>query len=97
MTYKIISSPNTEKDIEKAILWYKDIKVSLAQSFIAELGYCKKDIQQNPRKMQIRYNNIRISFLRKFPYGIHYRLEGNTITIIAVFHTSEDPQKWKNR
>ncbi len=97
MAYKTITSPDTEKDIEKAILWYKDIKIGLARSFIDELGYTRKHIQLNPRKFQIRYNNIRIGFLRKFPYGLHYKFEDDTITFVAVFHTSEDPQKWENR
>ena len=42
MAYKTITSPDTEKDIEKVILWYKDIKIGLARSLIDELGYSAK-------------------------------------------------------
>ena len=97
MIYKIITTPETEKDIEEAIKWYKDIQVSLALSFINELRAARKFIHQNPNKIQVRYNNIRIVFLKKFPYGMHYRFEKYISTIVAVFHTSQNPEKWKNR
>ncbi len=97
MAYKIITTPETEKDIEEAIKWYKDIQISLALSFINELRAVRKYIHQNPNKIQVRYNNIRIAFLKKFPYGIHYKFEKDIITIVAVFHTSQNHEKWKNR
>ena len=39
----------------------------------------------------------RVAYLKKFPYGIHYISEENTITIVALFHTAENPQKWNKR
>lgn len=29
-------------------------------------------IKENPLSFELKYNNIRIVFLKKFPYGIHY-------------------------
>lgn len=36
-------------------------------------------------------------FLKKFPYVIHYRLVDKTITIIALFHTSQNSDNWIRR
>ncbi|WP_092173653.1 type II toxin-antitoxin system RelE/ParE family toxin [Cyclobacterium xiamenense] len=55
------------------------------------------NIQNNPLKFQIRYGSTRISFLRKFPYGIHFQINDNQILILAIFHTSQDSEKWENR
>jgi len=37
--------------------------------------------------------------LKKFRAMVHYTLDENKkqITVRAVFHTSEDPQKWSER
>ncbi len=56
-----------------------------------------RHIQKNPLKIQIRYEQIRVSFLKKFPYGIHFNVTENIILIIAVFHTAVDPKKWVKR
>ncbi|MBI9037479.1 MAG: type II toxin-antitoxin system RelE/ParE family toxin [Bacteroidales bacterium] len=96
MTYKIITTPETEKDIEEAIKWYKDIQIGLALSFINELQAVRRFIHHNPNKIQVRYNNIRVVFLKRFPYGIHYKFEKEIITIVAIFHTSQNPKKWEN-
>jgi len=54
-------------------------------------------IQKNPLKIQIRYNQTRVAFLKKFPYCVHFNIIENEIIIIAVFHTSQSPQKWSKR
>lgn len=97
MAYNVITSPETEKDIENAVIWYIDIRKDLARQFLAELKAVIKFISHNPEKIQIRYQNVRVAFLKKFPFGVHFKCESNDITIIAVFNTSENPDKWKNR
>jgi hypothetical protein len=39
----------------------------------------------------------RRSLIRRFPYAVSYEYAEATVTIYAVFHTSRDPQKWRQR
>lgn len=93
MAYKIITSSKAESDVEKAIIHYKDIKVQLAKDFLSELKDTRKYIHENPKKIQVRYANIRIAFLKRFPFGVHYRFENKTISILSILHTSENPDE----
>ena len=97
MAYKIISYPLTENDIDNAVKWYVDIDTKIAKQFLAELKAVKKYISEYPETIQIRYKKIRVAYLKKFPFGVHYQFEDKTITIVAVFNTSVDPEKWHNR
>ncbi len=97
MAYKLITTPETERDINKAVEWYADIRKIIAKKFINELRAVKKYIHKNPEKIAVKYSNVRVAFFKKFPYGLHYAFEKDTITILALFHTSENPKKWKNR
>jgi len=97
MAYKLITSPETERDIDKAVEWYADIEALVAKRFISELRAVRKYIHKNLEKIQIRYKSIRVAFLKKFPYGLHYTFSKNTVTIVALFHTSNNPQKWQER
>ena len=75
MAYKLITSSKAEQDVEKAILYYKDIKIDLARDFLTELKATRKYIQKHPKKIQVRYANVRVAFLKRFPFGVHFRLE----------------------
>ena len=94
MAYNIITSSKSELDVAKAIEYYKEIRIELARDFIKDLRATKDYLVKHPKKIQIRYANIRIAFLETFPYGIHFRLQDKTITIISILGTAEDPKKW---
>jgi hypothetical protein len=94
MDYKVVTSSKTEQDIENALKWHLDIDKKLARNFLTQLKLSKDYLTENPKNIQIRYSNVRIAYLKKFPYGFHYTLNDDTVTIIALFSTSENPRKW---
>ncbi|MCK5905960.1 MAG: type II toxin-antitoxin system RelE/ParE family toxin [Flavobacteriales bacterium] len=97
MNYRIKTHPEVSIDIERGIVNYKNIDSSLALKFTLEIEEHWNNLVQNPNHFQIRYKNVRVSFLKIFPYGIHYIFSEQTIYIIAIFNTSENPDKWNKR
>lgn len=47
----------------------------------------------------MKFGEVRIAFLKKFPFGIHYvyKEKENQIIIYSVFHTSRNPEIWQER
>lgn len=66
---------------------------NLGTSFEKNIVKAIESIEDNPFSFQKRNGQNRIYFLKRFPYGIHYQLKGSEILIIAVFHTSLNPEK----
>ncbi|MBW6484061.1 MAG: hypothetical protein K0B10_13495 [Vicingaceae bacterium] len=52
MAYNLIISPEAEIDIERAVEWYVNINIELAQQFIIELKAAKNYIVNNPNKIR---------------------------------------------
>lgn len=52
MAYNLITSPEAEIDIERAVDWYVNINTTVAQQFIAELKAVKTYIVKNPNLSQ---------------------------------------------
>ena len=79
--------------------WYEDQKDDLGSSFENQVNKSIDSTRINPLKTQIRYGNTRVLFLEKFPYDIHFQVNKieKSILIIAVFHTSRNPEKWTQR
>jgi plasmid stabilization system protein ParE len=97
MAYSVDISQAAEGDIRNAFLWYEEQKAGLGFDFELHISKAIGSIQSNPLKTQIRYADIRVFFLKKFPYGIHFKVNGSTILIVAVFAAKDDPGKWEKR
>lgn len=97
MPYTVSIAELAEDDIRYAYLWYQEQKESLGSSFKKHISKAVESIQDNPLKSQVRYRDTRVFFLKKFPFGIHFKVSANDILIVGVFHTSLNPKKWKSR
>lgn len=97
MTYSIDIAEAAEDDMRKAFLWYEDKKEDLGDTFKNYVDEAVDSIQSNPLKTQTRYEDTRVFFIKKFPYGIHFQVNDSVILIVAVFHTSQDPEMWTER
>lgn len=84
-------------DIEEILFWYENKRLGLSYDFELCLEIGLAEIARNPQLFQIRYKTIKIRFIKRFPYGIHYILNKNEIIILGVFHTSRSPKSWKDR
>lgn len=83
--------------MRQVFLWHEEQKGDLGSTFETHFDNAVISIQSNPLKTQVRYNDTRVFFLKKFPYGIHFQVNDSVILIVAIFHTSQDPEKWTGR
>ncbi|MCD5417498.1 type II toxin-antitoxin system RelE/ParE family toxin [Candidatus Bipolaricaulota bacterium] len=37
------------------------------------------------------------AIMHRFPFGVFYRIEGDSIVVVAVLHGSRHPKRWKER
>jgi plasmid stabilization system protein ParE len=77
--------------------YYDDLVFGLGEKFIIEVDRCLNVIKANPLAYPITKENIRKAVIIKFPYSILYRLEKNSIYILAVMHQKRKPRYWTER
>jgi hypothetical protein len=95
--FKVFILKESQEDFAEIRNWYRKINASLAMQYTIDFKETLKSIQEDPLKYQIRYNDIRVKLLRKFPYLIHFSVDNDLIFIKAIFHTSRDHSNWKIR
>ena len=95
--YKIHFVKEALFDIEDIVLWYEEQRIGLSYDFELCLEAGVDAILRNPDAFQKKYRNIKVRFILRFPYGIHYRFEKNEIVVIGVFHTSRSSKNWSTR
>ncbi len=93
--YNIFIKSKAATHIRKAALWYDTQQKRLGLTFIDEVENAFEALSINPF-YSIRYKDVRGFVLKKFPFLILYRVGENKIavTILAVFHTSQNPEKY---
>jgi len=84
-------------DLLDIVTWYEDQRKGLSHDFELCLEVAISEIQRAPSGYQKRYKNVMIKFINRFPYGVHYFIHENIITILGIFHTSRAPKNWKSR
>ena len=95
MTYKVIIKPSAEADLKEIYQWYNSKKDGLGERFIDELENKIHVLEANPESFQKRYKAIRFLLVKKFPYCIHYTVEGENVFVHAILSTSRNPKIWK--
>ena len=93
-SYLLILDLKAVEDIQDASDYYKGIYGNLSDRFELAVKSTIDQIKQNPF-YQIKYNNIRVLHLKKFPYAIHYEVDEkqDEIRVLALVHTAADPDK----
>ncbi len=95
--YQLLISDESRLDVLDAFSWYESRRIGLGKDFELCLEAGLNQIQRDPSLFQKRYKNLRIYYIHRFPYGIHYLLENTTVKVFGIFHTSRNPVSWKTR
>ena|ERR1035437_5483238 len=90
--FEIILLDEAIADIQKAIDYYKIISPILAKKFHTAINNTFTELKKNPF-YQVRYDNVRMRSVKKFPYLLHFVVNEqlNTVEIYGVRHSAQNP------
>ncbi len=94
---RVIFTPLARAEVLDAHDWYEARQVGLGVRFRDELEIVVVRLRENLAQFPAVLQDVRRARLRKFPYALFFREEADTITVIACFHGSRDPQRWERR
>ena len=89
--------PEALEEYMQASSFYADISHELAEAFIESIETGIEQILENPEAWQIVKEDMRRHLVNRFPFGIYYCIEEETILIYAVMHMSREPEYWTRR
>ena len=77
--------------------FYEAKSVGLGHGFLDAVDASLATLQRNPMLGQADARGRRRWLIRRFPYLIIYRIEGDFLHVLAVAHTSRKPRYWESR
>jgi plasmid stabilization system protein ParE len=93
--YELLIRGRAKRDVRRAAKWYERQHEGLGKEFVVEVDAALERIAGNPEQYEVVHREIRHCILRRFPYGVLYRIQANKISVFAVIHLKRDEVLWK--
>ncbi len=93
----VVFLPEAEQEMLEATRYYESQASGLGIDYLSEVERAVVAISESPMTWPILEGVLRRRLVRRFPFGILYRIESEEIVIVAVAHLSRRPGYWKGR
>jgi toxin ParE1/3/4 len=89
--------PAAAEDIRRAYTWYERAREGLGEEFLVEVRAAIGAALAGPEAYPILHRQTRRVLVRRFPYGLFYRVVDDIVVFVACTHTRRDPERWQRR
>ena len=89
--------PAAGADIEEAFVWYEGQRPGLGDDSLDAIRTVFEVLEESPRRYRVVHRDTRRANLRRFPYGVFYRMIRSEVVVLAIIHLHRDPAHWRNR
>lgn len=89
--------PAAEAEYEYALGWYLDRSQEAALRFEVAFGEAIEAIRAHPTTFPMCDGIHRFVLLKRYPYSLVYRTDGDSTRVIALAHSKRRPGYWSNR
>jgi plasmid stabilization system protein ParE len=86
-----------QRELDDAVAWYNEQADGLGKEFLDELDRAVRRAAAFPMSSVEITSGLRRCLLARFPYGLIYALEDDTVVVIAVAHLHRKPRYWAER
>jgi len=85
------------EDVEAAKAWYNEQRDGLGDAFVLALESAVRLVVEFPEAFPEIAARHRRALLRRFPFALYYRVEGDVVEVLACLHQSVSPGTWRSR
>ena len=81
----------------QAAKWYDERSQGLGNQLLDEIGRSLRTVLDFPLAQPVVDPPFRRILIDRFPYGLIYRIDRNTIIVVAVANLKRRPGYWRSR
>jgi len=94
---KFYLHPQAEAELVYAIYYYENCEYGLGLEFAEEVYSTISRIIQYPNACTKLSTNTRRGLVNRFPYGVIFQIQSETVRVIAVANLHKRPNYWNKR
>ena len=89
--------PEAESEMTGAAAWYEAQQTNLGKRYLTCVEDAINHIRINPQLYACIDGDVRRCLTKTFPFGVLFRVDQDSIQILAVMHLHREPGYWKDR
>lgn len=97
MRLPVVLRAEAQAEFDEAFDFYESRRQGSGVAFAARVQEALDRIASNPLLHPCIFADVRKTTVQRVPYRVFYRAEANRVEVIAVYHTSRNPNVWKDR
>jgi len=97
VTYTVVFRPQAEEEARAPQRLYEEQQPGLGARFAGAIGEAIQRIVSNPSAFPVVHDEIRRAVVRRFPFGIYFRIHAEDLVVLAVMHGRRHPRRWQSR
>ncbi len=97
MSYTIRIRRQAAAEFREATRWYESKRAGLGREFALAVDAALSLAAESPERYPELHNDIRRILVKRFPYGVFYRIVRSEVIVLAIIHLRRDPARWRNR
>lgn len=94
---RLIFSAEALEEVSNSAAYYEEEVEGLGRAFLEAVAQGIARIKTQPGLFRVLRPPYRRHLIRRFPFGIIYRIESETIYVLAVMHLKRRPFYWLKR
>lgn len=89
--------PDAAEEYQAALTWYLGRSQAAAVRLTEELDRTIESVRQFPEMYPLFDDRHRYAVLRRYPYSVVYRMDGDRIRVVAFAHSRRSSGYWQGR
>jgi plasmid stabilization system protein ParE len=91
-----IFKPAARLEFVEAVAWYENQRLGLGKEFVLEVERALQRARTDPERYAVVQQARKIRLRRFSRYCIYFAVKDEAFSILAVFHSSRDPEQlWR--
>lgn len=94
---RVVVRVEAREELLAAQIWFEAQSPGLGFDFARAIDAAIESIARNPRAFSEMELQCRRILVRRFPYALIYRVRGDELLLVSVFHHRKRPGSWRER
>lgn len=92
--FQLVFTQEAKAGVADTVKYYNGQLPGLGKRFKKEVHNKLLQLKQNPFTHAVRYDDIRLATLTKFPYSIHYTVQGQDVIVYLIISDFRNPSRY---
>ena len=97
MSYRLLIHEEAYRELDEAVRYIEARRTGYGIKFREEVVASMRFIIDHPKDHALRRSGFRYGLVRRFPYRVIYKVDGDVIFVAAIYHGKRKPYGWMSR